>query len=782
MRIDGRTIEIDTLDFDQEQVDVDPENLESFAKWFPVSGPIFSSLQERQKASYRKYSSEPETAIENWRTETQRVASRCINPDAAEGLELSTRQLVVGRVQSGKTTNFTGVMGLLADNGYRLFVVIGGTTTALLQQTKDRLADDLGNEWFSFFSTDDKLSTWSETEATILKRLQDFERVADKPNAIRRKKAICITVLKWNLSHLNLVEQLLAKVADWSLMERFPVAVIDDECDTFTPNSNVRRPEEDPTAIHKAISAVIEQLPVCTYLGYTATPMANEVQALDDALKPQKVTVLEPGADYLGPEDLFHGDSAYATVITDWDAEIGMPESLKEAVGTFLTHSVLFHHQDRMIRSRFLNLPVLDHGFNRSTSMLVHVARETKPTQATHEALEKLIALWKDQLSAPPSTSGKFDLQTEAVVKDYLLPPLTKLGALDLISESDLVELAGEALSDIGVKLIIGRANDASVDFPPESELQRHQTWIFVGAQLLDRGQTLPNLLVTYLARSSGGGAKGGEAGGNVDTLLQRGRFFGYRRQYQKLLKGYFSETSYKSLKGTAHFEIAMREKLKSADKNNLDFRYVATVYEMDPSMPKLTATRKSVIPTSFKSKTVWKGQWCLTHHKLGVNESSVNYQLFTKSIQEWMREAGIEESKQDVYLTVPIATALDFLEKWNNHSRDREEFEYVRKILAHAAQAGKFQNVDVAWRQSTTSSDGRWERSAAMRQADFYNNDQSNQSPTDRKMVAEGRPTIQLKLVRIMDKTTGEVLLEPVPTISVNLGADARYLVEMDQ
>ena len=137
MKIDGRTIEVETGLFNQEQVVVDPENLESFANWSPVRGPRFTALHEKQEASYRKYSSQPESAIENWRTETHRVASRCINPDAAEGLPLSTRQLVVGRVQSGKTTNFTGVMGLLADNCYRLFIVIGGTTTALLQQTKN---------------------------------------------------------------------------------------------------------------------------------------------------------------------------------------------------------------------------------------------------------------------------------------------------------------------------------------------------------------------------------------------------------------------------------------------------------------------------------------------------------------------------------------------------------------------------------------------------------------------------------------------------------------------
>jgi hypothetical protein len=780
MKIDGRAIQI-VDDDDIETVVVDPDNLESFANWTPTAGPRFTRLEEAQIRSYEKYSSDPKMVMENWRRETQRVASRCINPAVARGRRLSTRQLIVGRVQSGKTTNFTGVMALLADNGYRFFIVIGGTTKPLLQQTKDRLRRDLGDRWFRFFSTLDEHSTWKETEQQIVENLKDLALAADNPNRPTPQRAICLTVLKWNEGHLNAVETLLSQLANSPILERVPVVVIDDECDTFTPNSNIRNPDDDATAIYQAVAGVIEQLPVCTYLGYTATPMANELQELDDALKPQKVTLLEPGPDYLGPENLFDSESLYTELITDWDSQDPLPESLKEAVGTFVSHSLLFHHDDVAIRSLFLDSPALENGFYGPTSMLVHVARETGSTGATYRALADLVANWKEQLSAPPSRSGTLDTQTTVLLNRYLFPPLVRLGARDLIPTHQLVQLASEALRDMGVKLILGSSNDSAVEFPPESELARHPTWLFVGAQLLDRGQTLPNLLVTYLARSSGGGAKAGEAGGNVDTLLQRGRFFGYRRQYQKLLRGYFSETSLESLKATIRFEDSMRKKLKLADDNNENFGFVTTIYEMDPGSRKITPTRKSVTPRSLRAKNFEPNEWSLRHHRYGVEESLANMKLVETSITAWLGESNFEPGGQDLVLSLNPTDAADFLEKWQHHYLDKEKFEYVRKVLRFGVDSQKFTETDFIWRQSTDATDGRWERTYTHLRSDFYPNDSGNLSGPDLKMRTVGKPTFLLKIFRLSDRA-GEVLLEPVPAISVNLGAHARFLIGMDQ
>ena len=782
MRIDGRTIQI-VESAEIESVVVDPDNLESFANWTPAIGPRFADLEDKQIRSYQEYSSDPQIVLENWRRETLRVASRCVNPAAAQGQPLSTRQLIVGRVQSGKTTNFTGVMALLADNGYRFFIVIGGTTKALLQQTKDRLRGDLGDRWFRFFSTSDEHSTWKETEQQILENLKDLSLAAGNPNRPTPPRAICLTVLKWNDSHLNVVQELLSQLANSEILAKVPVAVIDDECDTFTPNSNIRNPDEDATAIYQAVVGVIEQLPVCTYLGYTATPMANELQEIDDALKPQKVTLLESGPDYLGPEHLFDSDSHYTELITDWDSQNPLPESLKEALGTFVSHSLLFHHENVAIRSLVLDSPALERSFYRPTSMLVHVARETGSTGETYRTLADVVSNWKEQLSAPPSLSGTLDMQTKALLNRYLVPPLERLGASHLIPTQQLVQLASQELRDMGVKLILGSNNDSAVEFPPESELSRHPTWLFVGAQLLDRGQTLPNLLVTYLARSSGGGAKAGEAGGNVDTLLQRGRFFGYRRQYQKLLKGYFSETSFESLKATIRFEDSMRKKLKLADDNNLDFGFVATIYEMDPEARKIAPTRKSVTPRRLRAKNFEPNEWSLKNHRYGVEESIANMNLVETSINTWLGDFNFEPGGQDLVLTLNAVDAVSFLETWQHHQNDKEMFEYVRKVLRFGLDAQKFTEVEIIWRQSSDTPDGRWERNYTFThpRSDFYPNDSGNLSGPDLKMGTVGKPIFLLKIFRLKGGA-GEVLLEPVPAISVKLGVRARFLIGMDQ
>lgn len=783
MRIDGRTLVVEDFE-DLESVTVDPENIETFANWSPTPGPRFADLSEKQKTGYRKYSSAPEEVFESWQKETYRVTSRCINPAAAQGERLVTRQLIAGRVQSGKTTNFTGVMALLADNGYRFFIVIGGTTLPLLHQTKERLRKDLGESWFQFFSTSDDHSTWDQTASHIEQFLTDLARHEDNPNVLRPRKAICLTVLKWNEGHLNAVKELLDKVArdpmSGKLMQKLPVAIIDDECDTFTPNSNIRNPDKDATAIYRAVLGVANALPVCTYLGYTATPMANELQPLDDALKPQKVTVLEPGPDYLGPEHLFGKDSNYPTVISDWGVDAPIPESLREAVGAFLVHSILFHHEDLSVRSKFVQSPALEHSVNAATSMLVHVARETRSTDDTYNALLRLKTNWKDQLSIRPSPAGTLDSQTQALLDRYLYPAVERVGARGLIPAQTLVQLAGEALSDLGIKLIIGQGNESAVEFPPESELGRHRAWIFVGAQLLDRGQTLPNLLITYLARSSGGGAKGGEAGGNVDTLLQRGRFFGYRRQYQRLLRGFFSETSYESLKSTAQFENAMRDQLRFVDTNNLPFGLVETVYELNPATPKMRPTRTSVTPLSMKVVNSNAESWLLQWHKYGVDESTENKKLLDEVLARWFEHDYALNHEGDLTTEILPREAIEFIGRWKCHPLDNQQFEIVKRMLEHGLATQKYQNVVFSVRRTKDSNDGMWERKVPTKRDTFYPNRSSNLSPQDRKILTPSKPTIQVKVFKIVDESSGEVLLAPVPAVSFNLGFDVRYLMEM--
>lgn len=771
---------------DETPVEVDPDEISTFTGWTPIQGDYFSNLLLRNQQDFERFSSEPKKALERWAAETQRIAGRCVNPEAIDGMRLESRQLIVGRVQSGKTSNFTGVIARLADNGYKFFVILGGTTKPLLQQTTERLKKDLGEDYFQFFSTEDDTSQWSESAAQI----RDFIKASadnQNPHSAPPKKPLVLTVLKWNQGHLDVVKELLSGLNKDSetldFMRNFPIALIDDECDTFTPNSKLNNDFEEASAIYGALLGLKESVNVCSYLGYTATPMAQEVQTIEDALKPERVTVLEQGIDYLGAEHLFSPDSNYPETVFDWNGTDPLPVSLKEAFGNFLVSSVIFHHEDQGLRAKFVTPPALENSFRDACSMLVHVDRTVDITTQTYVALRNLRSDWIAQLSMRPLPDGTLENQTRVVLENFLEPAAKRLGVEDQLSGSDLVSRAVGELREMGVKLIVGDGNEGYVEFPSSSELKKHMNWLFVGAQLLDRGQTLPNLLVTYLARRSGGGARGKEAGGNVDTLLQRGRFFGYRKQYEPLLRGYFDQTSRESFQSIISIESKMREKLKIADFEDLPFGLIPAIFELDPEAPKLSYTRKSVIPRKLQSMSWLPGQWMLNNAPFGVEASPKNADLVIRSIGRWTSGKSEIWDQEDLFLPLPIDEALNFYQSWTIHDLNKYQYDLVWKILNFCASQNRFDQVDFRFRKRRhlplDSLETSWIRRFDGPRERVYENKQGNNSTPDRDLFSLTHPTFQVKFFQFIDSNSGKICFQPAPSLTVNLGPAARYMIE---
>ena len=109
--------------------------------------------------------------------------------------------------------------------------------------------------------------------------------------------------------------------------------------------------------------------------------------------------------------------------------------------------------------------------------------------------------------------------------------------------------------------------------------------WILIGAGKLDRGFVVKNLAVTYMPRGIGGG--------NVDTIQQRGRFFGYKANYLELLRGWFSEELINSYASIVETESSLRNNLKKYDDNSINLMSWKRSMIMDPA---LTPTRKNII------------------------------------------------------------------------------------------------------------------------------------------------------------------------------------------
>ena len=783
--IDGRKIEF--LPSSGAPVEVDPNIPDSFARWTPRPGPIFEELAAKKAQGLSESVSNPHKEFERWREESIRVAGRCVQPSRATGTPLNTRQLVVGRVQSGKTTNFTAVMALLADNGYYLFVVVAGTTIPLLAQTRSRLRADLGSSRFRFFSTGDDEATWTRNVQEIKRTLRDLERHKENPHVARPRRAICITVLKWNQSHLDRLvdtfKELQANPETRAQMLQFPALLVDDECDSFSLNSNIRRPDKEETAIYQSLVNLQQSLPVCSYLGYTATPMANQLQDLDDQLKPQRVTVLEPGSDYMGLEHFFHDDSSFPTEIKDWGDDDELPVSLKEAMGQFLVRVTLLHHSNPDVAARFMQEPFLSKRANKIPSMLVHVSRKVEALSRTSEQLMKLVEHWIEVLSQAPSETGSLELQTEEFLRAYVDPTIQEMGLEDRLRAEDLIPELGLEAREMAVRLIVGQGNEGASEFPTQDELEHYRSWVFVGGQLLDRGQTLPQLLVTYLARESGGGARGREAGGNIDTLLQRARFLGYQGQYRKLLKGYFSETSIESFKSIIPVERLVRSSLRKADTLSLPFADVPAVFALDARHAKLKWTRKSVTPLKFKTVASSASSWMLIWHRYGTEESKRNAEFVLSMAQHWAGSTPSNWEGDDFVAKISMADAVEFVDKFAHHPLDEESFAVSRKIMravweSEATGEAKFRFSNRPKRSLDTLDAGGYRTAAP--EGNYFPNSSGHLSSGEREKYSPGHPTIWIKFFRFQNEN-GDVLFEPGVGVSINLGEPRRYLLKLD-
>ena len=244
--------------------------------------------------------------------------------------EWHRKGLVVGAVQSGKTSNIIGLLNKAADAGYKLFVVIGGHTKPLRSQTQSRIdqgftgqeTKDLdqsvataihrrpigvGKHWDSAVKIQ-SFTTEERDFSAVLMRSQNYRLTADMSHPV-------VLVVKKNARVLN-------NINDWlkaQAIQEMPLLVIDDESDYASVNT--RREDQDPTSVNREIRRMLAISTKSTYAAFTATPFANiliDVEAthvvgedeLDDLFPTNFIVSLDNPSNYVGPQEIFGREAA----------------------------------------------------------------------------------------------------------------------------------------------------------------------------------------------------------------------------------------------------------------------------------------------------------------------------------------------------------------------------------------------------------------------------------------------------------------------------------------
>ncbi|WP_043778587.1 Z1 domain-containing protein [Rhodococcus sp. JVH1] len=538
--------------------------------------------------AYRKLLAEkgwPEHAVAGLDIASDRVVERLADPSSPSMYQ--SKGLVVGYVQSGKTANFTGVIAKAVDAGYRLVIVLGGTLNLLRGQTQRRLDMELvGRENILRGASEDesdyaddpawgqgkflkfgglpsalgafdivRMTTRDNDYKSLLQGIVALEFEKQEPalplydaRNLHRSSAR-LMVVKKNKTVLTKLVKDLNKIK--TPLSEIPVLIIDDESDEASVNTAVlAKPDAERTAINQKISDLLKMLPRAQYVGYTATPFANVFVDPSDTedIFPKDFIISLPRPDgYMGAPDFHDMDS----VVPD-DERNPANSNEKAHVRDILVDGddddrCLQHAMDMFVLTAAIKLYREDKGglgdrhFQHHT-MLIH---ESMRTDAHRELLGRVTRLW---WNAGYMGSRGHDRLRHLFDTDVAPVSAVRADGYSVpTSYDELIPYVGPAAIRISGddRPIIVVNGDKDLE-TGEADFDKRSIWkILIGGQKLSRGFTVEGLTVTYFRRRAG----------NVSTLMQMGRWLGFRDGYRDLVRLYLGRSETTSSKEVDLYE-----------------------------------------------------------------------------------------------------------------------------------------------------------------------------------------------------------------------------------
>lgn len=428
--------------------------------------------------------------------------------------------MLVGKVQSGKTTVFSGVIARYFDKGYDLCIILTSIENLLNNQTNERMQQIFRSK------NPSKVNVYNFDNFMIRNTARRIEKIRDD---LKNGYKYIVTILK--NKQIEKINNILLENKIWKSRK---ILIIDDEADLASTGSN---DTEDQRFANNAIRNLLSTIPNYNYLSVTATPQAQVLINDNDAVKPKHVFTYEPGKGYMGIDEFFNNDSFFRFINKDeWpeDFDIScLPESLKEAIIRYFINISYFISIKNKIEP---------------TTMLIH----TSVAIEDHYKLMRLLIKFKDNLLLL--------LNQDKQSLDYLETIRTIKNVFDqaypekLIWDDDYIRLLKKIITYTNVNIINSDSDDSIIE---------NINNIVLGSKKVERGVTLDNLLLTYITNFHEGTTA-------VDTILQRARWFGYRESIKDCLTIYIVESLHKQYKQyIMPSENELWERLKEAEKND---------------------------------------------------------------------------------------------------------------------------------------------------------------------------------------------------------------------
>lgn len=649
---------------------------EDFEPWLDDAKPSIEPFYWNRYQKLLLQNGLPKDVVISTDKVTDKILSRLGNPD--KQVPWDRRGMVVGHVQSGKTANYAGLICKAADAGYRLIIVIAGIHNNLRNQTQARI-----DEGFIGRDTGKSQETKSgaakhiigvghfdpnNTPVSLTNTLRDFNKATASTNTseIDSYKVPVVLVIKKNHRTLaNLLDWLKDNSArgDQEMIDQ-PMLLIDDEADNASINTKYGK--KLVTTINGQIRDLLNMFHRSCYVGYTATPFANifidpdqDDEMYNEDLFPRDFIIgLDAPSNYFGATKIFvdglpeEGAPTWLRYITDnedilpikhkIDHEVDtLPPSLTRALRTFLLARTI-----RNLRGQKA----------AHCSMLVNASRFTavqgRLRNRLHETLERVQNAVRINAS-----------RGAAALND---PEIAALHAVwqeeYLDAESDWSAIQSELLDAIASAKIVevnSRAND--LDYSNSGE--RGQTVVAVGGFSLSRGLTLEGLTVTWFLRNTM----------MYDTLMQMGRWFGYRGGYEDLCRIWMPSEAIDWYAFIANAADELHDELRTMEKAKATPRMFGLAVRSHPASLLVTARnklgsgQKVTMRIGLSNKFVETAKVSIKPGDLAANLelaksliSKINSGTFHEEKTQWGR----------LVRGVPVSYIDEFLAGWRNEDR----------------------------------------------------------------------------------------------------------------
>lgn len=532
---------------------------------------------------------------------TDKILDKCVNPKTKGSWD--RRGMVVGNVQSGKTANYTGLINKATDAGYKLIIVIAGIHNSLRAQTQNRIDEGfIGRDSSDFIlrqrnikigvghiNADTEIYSFTSSDAK-----GDFNRnIATRINVPIGGQSPTVLVIKKNKSILeNLILWLNQFAAEGVNGEKkifnCPLLLIDDEADNASVNSGT---ELDVKTINRLIRTLLNLFNQNTFIGYTATPYANifippswsetlETMVRDVKLKvgedlfPRDFIVnIPPPSNYIGALQVFgfenndtgeqyegldiirsaEDQEPYFPVklnkINKDELPENVPSSLKKAIKSFILTCAI-----RRLRGQE----------NKHNSMLIHVALYVKWIDRTAWLVNEIMRDYEFQIKSGQGTLLKelgelFEDDFKATTENVLNNLTYTDRKIKQHTWADVKSVLIDAVTKIQVRAVHGTKNTRLLEYHNIEDInygayENGMSVIAVGGNRLARGITLEGLSVSYYLRATR----------LYDSLMQMGRWFGYRPGYVDLCRLFTTE---QLINWYQHITLATEEMKTDFDK-----------------------------------------------------------------------------------------------------------------------------------------------------------------------------------------------------------------------